>query len=415
MDLQVLLQKRTNLIEKQEGILKGLAGEGRGLNESEQKEFDDLQAQIKGLDSTIEAAKQVAENTANSSAPAAPAVHIGKVKETAEDNCGFKSLGEFAYAVRFGDKSGRLDEIKEMTMGDNASGGVMVPPQFRDELLQMKAEGSLVRPMATVIPAGDPPDSELTIPALDQGANGATAGVEITWIAEGEEKPPTQGKFKSIILKPQEIAGTTVVTDTLLRNWSAATVIIGNLLRQALVQAEDAAFLKGNGVGKPTGILDLSNTGAIRVDRATVTQISHSDLLIMLSKLSVESVGKAKWVAHQTTLPAIMGLKDEAGNLLYNAGDVTRGIQPSLLGLPISFTGKTAPLGTVGDLMLVDFSYYLIKDGSGPYLGASEHVHFTSNKTVFKIFELVDAKPWVTAPLTLEDGVTQVSPYVILK
>jgi HK97 family phage major capsid protein len=95
-------------------------------------------------------------------------------------------------------------------------------------------------------------------------------------------------------------------------------------------------------------------------------------------------------------------------------GDITKKVPASLFGLPIVFTGKTPVLGSTGDLMLIDFSYYLIKEGSGPYIASSEHVYFTTNRTVVKCFTMIDGQPWVKTPLTLEDGSTTVSPYVVL-
>ncbi len=62
-------------------------------------------------------------------------------------------------------------------------------------------------------------------------------------------------------------------------------------------------------------------------------------------------------------------------------------------------------------MLLADWSHYLIKDGSGPFVAASEHVKFTSNKTVIKIFWNVDGAPWLTAPIAEENGY-EVSPFV---
>ena len=70
-------------------------------------------------------------------------------------------------------------------------------------------------------------------------------------------------------------------------------------------------------------------------------------------------------------------------------------------------------LGARGDLALVDLSYYLIKDGSGPFIASSEHVHFTTNKTVIKAFWNVDGAPWLNTPIVQENGDTQ-SPFVVL-
>jgi HK97 family phage major capsid protein len=64
-------------------------------------------------------------------------------------------------------------------------------------------------------------------------------------------------------------------------------------------------------------------------------------------------------------------------------------------------------------VLLADWNYYLIKDGSGPFVAASEHVHFTKNKTVIKMFWNVDGAPWMQAPIKEENG-WQVSPFVAL-
>ena len=300
----------------------------------------------------------------------------------------------------------------EWTMGTGEEGGFAVPERRLEQVLMLGPEGAIVRPRATVIPAGDPPDSKITIPAFKQGAAGVYGGVEVSWIGEGAEKPETDGKLREVSLTPQEVAAHTVVTDKLLRNWAAASTFIGNLLRGAMVAAEDYAFLRGNGVAKPIGA--MNGDGVLVVNRNTAADIKYVDIVAMLAKLTPESVGSALWVANQSTLPKIATLQDGAGNYIFIQGDATRGIPATLAGIPIRFTGKTPVLGSKGDLMLLDLRYYLIKDGSGPFIAASEHVLFKQNKTVIKVFWNVDGKGWVDEPLTLEDGATQVSPYVVL-
>lgn len=71
------------------------------------------------------------------------------------------------------------------------------------------------------------------------------------------------------------------------------------------------------------------------------------------------------------------------------------------------------PLGQPGDVWLADLKHYLIKDGSGPFVAASEHVYFMQNKTVIKAFWNVDGAPWLTQPIQLENGY-QASPFVKL-
>lgn len=407
---QELLQKKAALIDKADSILKSAEEAGEFTDEQE-TEVKELQKQAENIDRLLEARGGIDAAKATVSAPA---VIADMHKDGDKDNGGFKSFGEFLHAVAFGDKKGRLN--KEQSMGDDSSGGYLVPEQYSTEILQIAAAKTIVRPRATVIPAGNPPDASLTIPVLDYSDN-TIGGVEVAWIDEGAEKPGTDAKFDTVSLTPHELAGTITTTDKLLRNYMAAGTLFQNLLGQAIAQAEDMAFLKGDGTGKPLGVLATSangNTGALGVARNTSGTITYDDILNMLVKAKMDGESYV-WVAHQATIPALAKIQDAAGNYIFIMGDATKAIPSMLAGHPIEFTGKTFPLGARGDLALVDFSKYLIKDGSGLYVGASEHALWKQNKTIIKAFTNVDGKPWVKSPIKLEDGATTVSPYVILE
>lgn len=443
MTLQELRQKNAGLCDQQQAIVDKAVSEGRAMTQEEKTQFDNLQNQIDGLAETIKTAEAIEvrnkaldtpadEKRRPSFIPGEPSQNNSKL-----DDAGFRNLGEFLHAVRFGDSKGRLSNLRqgqgqggglevpdafkssfmprfrnEWSMGVGAGGGFAVPTQFRPDMLMLQPEASVVRQRATVIPAGDPPDGRITMPAFSQGANGAFGGVTVQWIAEGAIKPETDGELQEVSLTPHEVAAHTVVTDKLLRNWEAADAFISTLLQGAIANTEDFAFLRGDGVGKPLGVLNAP--GAINVVRAGAGAIGYVDVVNMLASLLTESAGRAVWVASQSILPALATMQDPAGRYIFNQGDASRSIPATLAGIPIVYTGKTPTLGNRGDLMLVDFSHYLIKDGSGPFIAASEHVLFRQNKTVIKVFWNTDGQGWATAPLTLEDGVTQVSPYVVL-
>lgn len=447
-----LQQERSAVHDRQKAMLTTAETENRDLTDAEEAEFGQLEEQFNTLTAEIEKAEGRENRAASLAAreqilnqvvaPFRPsALYGGGIQPVQKDNGGFKNLGEFIHDLRFGDSKGRLANIpvsegegggkkmpeaftdftpaarsalrNELTFGGEGGAESFLPQQYRpDTILQIAPEPSIVRPQAMVLPAGTPPDSKITLPALTQGSSGVFGGVEVSWIAEGATKPETNANLEEITLEPFEVAATLVVTDKLLRNWEAATPFIRRLLNNAMIAAEDITFLNGNGTGKPTGILGA--TGAIAVNRATANQITYLDVVLMLSKLVPEAMQSACWCANQSTLPQLMTLKDPEGHYIFIQGDATKGIPSTLAGIPIKFTGRTNTLGTKGDLRLCDFSYYLIKDGSGPYIAASEHVLFRNNKTVIKCFWNVDGKPWVKSPLLLEDGATTVSPYVIL-
>lgn len=442
MNLQELRQRMAGLCDRQQAIVDRAVAEGRALTDDERTEFDILQKEIDGLAETIRVAEKVqarAEDLNRSDGkpfrPTLPEMDAAYRQQDKLDDGGFESLGEFIYAVRFGDPKGRLQHLPqgqagvevpdafkpylmpwrfmgEWRMDEGAKGGFAVPIQRRDELLMIEPGPAIVRPRATVIPAGDPPDAAIVIPAFAQGSKGIFGGVEVFWVGEGSDKPETGGGLREVTLQPHEVTAHTVVTDKLLRNWRAASSFLATILRNAIAGGEDMAFLCGDGIAKPIGV--LNGDGTIKVNRLAANQIGYDDVVNMLSALLPESKERAMWIASQSAMPQITKLKDAAGNYIFIRGDASRGIPDTLMGIPIRFTGKTPPLGQKGDLMLVDFTYYLIKDGSGPFVAASEHVLFRQNKTVIKVYWNVDGKGWVNEPLTLEDKTTKVSPYVVL-
>jgi HK97 family phage major capsid protein len=262
-----------------------------------------------------------------------------------------------------------------------------------------------------VLPAGYPPDQTITIPALDQTAtHDVYGGVAVTWIAEGGAKAETDLHLKEVTLSPYEVAGHIVTTEKLLRNWASAETLLSTMLRKAIIGAEETAFLTGNGVGKPTGI---TQAGA-RIDysRATASTIVIADVAGMYARLKFG--GNPVWITSQTTIPQLVNIKGGNSENIW-VMNAAGGLPPTLLGIPVLFHDRSPALGTAGDLVLADLSYYLIQDGSGPYVMSSDGYYFTSNKIIIKAFWNVDGKPWLSAPIPLEGSAANtVSPFIVL-
>jgi HK97 family phage major capsid protein len=177
------------------------------------------------------------------------------------------------------------------------------------------------------------------------------------------------------------------------------------------VSAEEDAFLNGNGVGKPQGIIGCG--AEIAVNRTTANTVTLADILTMEQYM----VGMANpvWIMTPKVRAKIRALNSSTtgGSLIWGDGSVVSETPATLLGRPALMAQRLPTLGSKGDICLVDLGYYLIKDGSGPFVAASEHVRFTTNKTIIKAFWNVDGKPWLSAPLVAENS-DQQSPFVVL-
>lgn len=425
--LKQLRAKRAKLVAEMRGIVTKAEGEDRDLSAEEQAQFDAWKAECDGLDARIARLEgiETAEAVLDTVVPAASR-NAGVVPPRAggpEASREFENLGEFLSSVRFNPNDQRLNFVEgvgaetdenglqaEMRMDNNTSGGFMVPTQLRSNIMSVRPQDALVRPRASVIPAGSPPDAAITMPALDQtGSNPGNmfGGMTFNWVEEGGEKSETDAELRAITLTPHEIAGFVTVTDKLLRNWLASAAFIEGLMRGGVSAAEDYAFLRGTGNTQPLGAINAPATKYL--NRATANTVTYADLLGMVAVLLMRG-GTPVWSMPQSALPKIATMTDPEGHYIWKANAVD-GFAGTLLGYPVRWNNRAPALGSKGDILLADWTYYLIKDGSGPFVAASEHVKFTSNKTVIKIFWNVDGAPWLNAPIKEENGY-EVSPFV---
>ena len=416
MDINVLNQERDELLAKRQALLDKVIAEKRDYTEDEQKETDRLQEQVSGYDKKIKEAQDIINQRMGNT----PEEIRAALREpgTPMPSMDFRSFGDFLQTVRFDPSNSALkrsDSVRDsekrvMSMGIGAAGGFIVPEQFSSMFLQLEPDSAIFRPRAQVIPAGDPPDSAITIAALDQsGVKGVYSGVVVKWIAEGAVKHETEPSLREIKLEPQEVAAHVIVTDKLLRNSAAVGALVSSLLRKAIIGAEEDTFLTGTGVGQPMGI--IGHPSAINVARAGAGAIAYADVVNMYSSLKFG--GRAVWITSQTTFPQLMVMVD-AGNHLIWQPNAREGAPGTLLGFPCLINDQNPVLGAQGDLVVVDLDYYLIKDGSGITIAMSDGPYFRENRTIIKAFWNVDGQPWLNTPLLQRDGVSQVSPFVVL-
>jgi HK97 family phage major capsid protein len=339
-----------------------------------------------------------------------------------------KSFGDWLLGVARNDRGylekhygSRFNEwTQKAALGESsgAAGGYTVPPEFYQSLMQVVAENTFIRPRAFVMPMAG---ASLQIPYLDittvqsAGVSPFFAGVQMYWTAEAQTRTETEPQFKQLELKAWELSGYSVSSNVLLQD-----SVIGlekflmTLFAKAIAWFEEYAFLQGNGVGKPQGMLGCG--AALAKNRDTANQVSFNDLATMWSKLLPASWGSAVWTFSPSVVPQLLQLKDGANRAIFISIDqgITKAPNWSLLGRPAFPTEKVPALGTKGDLMLLDPSLYVVGDRMSVEVAASEHVNFLKNQMTWRVVERVDGQPWVEKAITLQDGATQVSPFVVL-
>lgn len=345
--------------------------------------------------------------------------------EPAAEPTQFESWDGFVKAVRDEFKTtGRkrdprlvyVDEIldqKDMSGTSGGAGGFLIPTQQLSQIMSIAAPMSIVRSRATVIRMAS---RTLEFPILDQqtavsGSAALFGGLRAYWADDNEEATGSDPRFRRGSLNARKLIVYTRVPNELLEDANALADFLGGPLGLpgAIAWEEDFSLLRGNGVGKPLGILSAPATKG--VTRTTGSTLKYEDLVNMEAAFLGQS---PIWIATLNAKSTLMLMNGPSGNPSYLWGSADQGTPNTLLGHPIVFTDKLPAVGAKGDIMLADLRYYLVGDPGQATLEASTEERFRNVQTSFRSVHRVDGQPWLPAPVMLSDGATTVSPFVVV-
>lgn len=332
----------------------------------------------------------------------------------------FKDGGEYMLAIYNYREKGRRDprleklEAKDLLGEQGIYGGFAIPTQQRTDILTAMAENSIVQPRAQVVPMASRLVDWLALD-LSQGAAGVSAffaGVRVYYTEEMNNITESQPKFRNIQLHAREMAGYAEIPNGLIRDSaiSMEAFLRGpNSFGGALGWQKDYDYIRGNGVGRPLGVLNCP--AKLLVSRNTASTFKFVDAVTMASKMVM---GRSPvWLINQSVMPQLFQMVDGATNNIWLPNAAGGGPQ-SLLGWPIIWTEKLPALGTAGDVMLVDWSWYIVGDRQEVTMDIDRSYKFQANATAFRALIAHDGQPWLNNYITLADGSTTVSPVVYL-
>lgn len=228
--------------------------------------------------------------------------------------------------------------------GVDADGGYLVPEEYDHRLIDILTEENIMRSLSTTITTSG--EHKINIAATKPAAS---------WIEEGGALTFGEATFSQILLDAHKLHVAIKVTEELLYdNAFGLENYIITQFGKALANAEEDAFLNGDGEGKPLGLFAATGGGTVA---GTVNALKADDLINLIYALKRPYRKNASFIINDKTLAVIRKLKDGNGAYMwqpsYQAGEPDR-----VLGYAVH-TSAYAPDDAIA---FGDYKYYNIGD-----------------------------------------------------
>lgn len=321
-----------------------------------------------------------------------------------------KNFGDFLMAVKRGDME-RLAKVyvtKTMPEDEGAAGGILVPEEYRTDLLRVAEIASPIVGLVQRIPvnsdAGEWPALDVfTAPTANVGDTATAAGVTAAIRTETGDYAETEPKFTWLQWRVHEVGGIVPVSKNLAADSPLAiSTLLTQLFGIAIAHKLEHYILRGTGVGQPLGVLNAPC--AINVDPDVNGYFGYADALEMVSRF-MPITEKVRWAMHQTLIPDLGTWE------LGTAGAAAPKIADLGFGQPVKSQHLPAA-DSSGCIVLGDWGSYLLFERSGLTVAYSEHAYFASGRVAWRFDQRCDGMPWLKDKVTLADASTTVSPFV---
>jgi HK97 family phage major capsid protein len=332
---------------------------------------------------------------------------------------GFANIGEFTKSVALfssrmpldkdPEKAAQIKALMETRVGGD--GGILVPPEYSNQLFSLAEKKSAIWSRATKLPVMG---NSISLPSISNYTNADDSyygGIVNYWVQEGSTGTEVQPRFDMINFRLHDNMTLVPITNDLLQD-SPVTIapLIETMASNAIALSMDNVIINGDGVGKPQGMLNANCKISItKEDDQTAATIVTANLTKMFARFNMEYLNGAIFMANQTILPQLIELNiasGTAGALVYMPpGGLSSAPMGTLFGVPIQYTQFCKALGTEGDIILANPSQFLAieKSGSAEW---SKEVYFVYNKSLLRVMYRADGHMWQNKVFTPANGDT---------
>jgi len=425
--LQELREQRTAIADKLHKLMDDNPGAKWG--DEHQKIYDAGMSEIKGVEAEITRYEAIMDIEAANRRTERPEV---QVTLDAGDRP-FQTFGEQLQAIaRASTPGGTVDKRLLGIMNTAGSGavestgsegGFLVQTDFATELMNRTYNNSVIMSKVRRRSLTNGANSIEINAGFDETsrANGSRwGGVTVGRTSELSTGTASAPKWKKLRFVLNDMTGLFYASDDLLEDAAMLQADVTEAFTGEFEFKLQDELINGDGAGKFLGVLNSPALVSVskETQQASAT-IVYENIVKMYARLWAGSWLRSEWYINQDILPQLltMSLSVGTGGLPVYMPPSGAAAAPfgTLLGRPITPIEQAASLGTVGDIILADFSQYEVIEKGGTRAASSVHLKFDYNQTTFRWKIRNDGMPLWSSVLTPYKGTgnTQ-SPFIVL-
>jgi len=394
------------------------------FTEDDQKAFEVLIAEAKGIETRIQAAMEL-DGLSDPKDALAVAAQASDIQITNQPKV-YKNLGEQLMDVMEMTVDGRgapkarerytqvVNAASGASTGVDADGGYLVETDKAAGFLSTAMETGVLASRCTPQTVGPNSDSFSYLAVKDRDR---TTRSGLTVYRKGEaDLMASSGKAKLVEreLRLEDMYGTVYVTNRMLRDAAAMSEYVKRELRKELAFKLDYEIFQGNGAGQCLGILNSGIPVSVAKESGQAADTIVAENVVKMLGRFHGNMASAAWYVNQDCLPQLPLMKIGSTPIFVPGGSFANAPFGILLGKPIVPIEFCKTVGDKWDIVLGDFSEYLLIRKGGVEEAESMHVRFLYDETAFRFITRSNGQPMHDSPITPLNGSNTLSPFVTL-
>lgn len=271
----------------------------------------------------------------------------GKNTDDEDESIERKAFGTY---LRHGSNA-PAEELKALNVSNDEQGGYLAPEELSSEFIRDLTEFSPIRSVASV--------RNITSPSVKYPKR--TGITNAKWEDEQEESEESTVPFGQVEVPAKKLMTYVDISNELLADsGGTAEAEVRLALAEDFGQKEGAAFVNGDAVKQPEGL--LVNTDIAAANNGHATLLKAEGMIKAMYSLPASYRNQGAWMMNGSTLAQVRLLKDGDGRFLWQPS-FQAGQPETILGRPVVEAVDMPDIASAATpIMFGDFSAYRIVD-----------------------------------------------------